>query len=348
MKHKFFLLAIVISITSTAFSQQIDLSLIPYRQGDKWGYASPDNKVVIQPKYAEAGWFSEGYAAVKLGDKYGYINRQGTMVIPAKFRVAKSFRKGFMPRVGKEGGDSVLFAGASIRPDGYEICINTKGATMPKCPAIQESSIAENNIPVQTTIREKTYTVPNSSGLFDKIVDDYTMSNSDEKYYIAVKNSRYGVFNSKFETIVPFEYDSIKLVRTTAPYLEVSKGGMFGVINGIGQMKIMPENNRIFSVKAADGKDYIIIKRGGKTFVKDPENNDIIADGFSDIIYDGKTGFIVTGDDNLRGYYFTDKRMVAPKYSDIKLVDGTNYLLVKTFNGKLGYISAAGNEYFVE
>ena len=348
MRHKFLILAIIMIYGLTTFSQQIDLSLIPYRQGDKWGYASPDNKVVIAPKYAEAGWFSEGYAAVKSGNKYGYINKQGTMVIPAKFIVAKSFRKGFMPRVGKEGGDSVLFAGASLRADGYEICINTKGARITKCPAIPESSVAENNIPVKTTIREKTYTVPNSAGLFDKIVDDYTMSNSDEKYYIAVKNNRYGVFNTKFETIVPFDYDSIKLVRTTSPYLEVRQGSMFGVLNGMGEMRILPENNHIFSVKAADGKDYIIVRKGGKTFVKDPENNDIIANGYSDIIYDGKTGFIITGDDNMRGYYFTDKRMVAPKYSDIKVVDGTDYLLVKTFNGKLGYISSAGSEYFVE
>ena len=348
MKYKFLVLSITIMYGLTAFSQQIDLSLIPYRQGDKWGYASPDNKIVITPKYAEAGWFSEGYAAVKSGSKFGYINRRGVMVIPAKFVVAKSFRKGFIPKTGKVGGDSVLFAGASLRRDGYEICINTKGATMRQCPAIPESSIPENNIPVQTSVKVKTYSVPNSSGLFDKIFDDYTVNNSDEKYYIAVKNNRFGVFNSKFETIVPFEYDSIKLVRTTSPYLEVRKGSMFGVLNGMGQMRIAPDYTQLFSVKAGDGKDYVIVKKDGKAYVKDPDNNDIIAKGYSDIIYDGKNGFILTGDDNMRGYYFTDKRMVAPKYSDIKLVNGTNYLLVKTFNGKLGYISSAGNEYFVE
>lgn len=348
MKKTILCLAVMLAFVVQGFSQQIDLSLIPYRSGDKWGYASPDGKVVIAPKYAEANWFSEGYAAVKLGTKYGYVNRSGSLVIPAKFTVAKSFRKGFMPRMGKEGGDSVLFAGASLTKDGYEICINTKGARMPKCPAIPENTVAENRVPVATVTTQKTYSVPNNSGLFDRIVDDYKMSNSDETYYIAVKNNRYGVFNTKFETIVPFEYDSINLVRATTPYLEVKKGGMFGVSNGAGQMRILPENDKVFSVQAADGKDYVIVKRGGKTYVKDPENNDIISQGYSDIVYDGKGGFILTGDDNTRGYYFTDRRLVAPKYSDIKVVDGTNYLLVKTFNGKLGYISSAGNEYFVE
>ena len=348
MKKNILFLLIMLASFAEGFSQQIDLSMIPYRQGDKWGYATPDNKITIAPKYAEAGWFSEGYAAVKVGNKYGYINKAGKLVIPAKFTVAKSFRKGFMPMAGKEGGDSILFAGASVRTDGYEICINAKGATMPKCPAIPENSVAENRIPVQTVVRQKNYSVPNSDGLFDKIVDDYKMTNSDETYYIALKGNRYGVFNSKFETLVPFDYDSIHLVRTANPYLEVSKGGMFGIINGAGQMRIQPENTKIFSVQASDGKDYVIVKRGGKTYIKDPENNDIMSQGYSDIIYDGKGGFILTGDDNMRGYYYTDHRTVNPKYTDIKAIEGTNYLLVKTFSGKLGYISSAGNEYFVE
>lgn len=348
MKKKILLLALIIGFNIQSFSQQIDMSLIPYRKATKWGYASPDGKIVITPKYDEANWFSEGYAAVKLGKKYGYINKAGKLVIPAKFTVAKSFRKGFMPNPAKSGGDSVLFAGASMLASGYEICINTRGARIPKCPAISESSVPENNIPVKTVVTQKTYSVPNNNGLFDKISDDYKMSGSDETYYIAVKDNRWGVFNTKFETIVPFEYDGIKLVRAKMPYLEVNKGGMYGMINGIGQMKILPDNSKIFFVQGANDKEYIIVKRNGKTYVKDADNNFVIEDGYSDIIYDGSGGFILTGDDNKRGYYFSDKTIVAPRYSDIKLVNGTRYLLVKTSSGKLGYISSAGNEYFVE
>lgn len=348
MKKKMLFLALIIGLGFQSFSQQIDMSLIPYRKAAKWGYATPDGKIVITPKYDEANWFSEGYAAVKIGKKYGYINKAGKLVIPAKFTVAKSFRKGFMPNPAKSGGDSVLFAGASIQASGYEICINTKGARMSKCPAIAESSVAENNIPVKTVVTQKTYSVPNNSGLFDKITDDYKMSGSDETYYIAIKNNRYGVFNSKFETIVPFEYDEIKLLKANMPYLEVNKGGMYGVISGMGQMKIMPDNSKIYFVQGADDKEYIIVKRNGKTYVKDADNNFVIADGYSDIIYDGAGGFILTGDDNMRGYYFTDKTIVAPRYSDIKLVNGTRYLQIKTFSGKVGYISSTGNEYFVE
>lgn len=347
MKRFFLAVLLFSALSPEIFAQQIDMSLIPYRQGDKWGYASPDRKVVIAPKYAEANWFSEGYAAVKLGSKYGYINKDGKMVIPAKFTVAKSFRRGFVPREGKEGGDSVLFAGASLRSDKYEVCINTKGATLRQCPAIPESSVQQNE--TKSVVTQKVYSVPNSSGLFDLIKDDYKMTNSDETYYVAIKNGQYGVFNSKFETIVPFQFDSIHVVRTANPYLEVRKAGMYGIISGIGQMRIQPEYAKVFSVKAADGKDYIIVKKDGKTYIKDPENNDIIPDGYSDIVYDGHDGFILTGTDNNRGFLYLDKRRIEPRYSDIQAVNGTNsYLLIKNFDGKVGYINAAGSEYFVE
>ena len=348
MKKQFVLMVALVVFSVQSFCQQIDMSLIPYRKAAKWGYASPDGQIVITPRYDEANWFSEGYAAVKLGKKYGYINKAGNMVIPAKFTVAKSFRKGFMPNPAKAGGDSVLFAGASLQASGYEICINTKGARMPKCPAIAESSVPENNVPVKTVVTVKNYSIPNNNGLFDKIVDDYKISGSDETYYIAVKDNRYGIFNTKLETIVPFEYDGMKLVNTKNPYLEVNKAGMYGILNSMGQVKIAPENSQVLSVKGEGDRDYIIIKKDGKTYVKDADNNFVIAEGYADIIYDGMGGFIITGDNNMRGYYFSDKTTVAPKYTDIKLVNGTRYLQVKTFSGKLGYISSAGNEYFVE
>src|SRR5690606_33929540 len=132
-------------------------------------YATPDKKVVIQPKYAEANWFSEGLASVKVGNKWGYINKSGKLVIPARYTVAKSFRKGYMPDKASAEGIPVIFAGASLTKDGYEICITEKGVRMPQCPAILESSVQQNQKPVAAVQIRKTYSMPNNEGLFDKI-----------------------------------------------------------------------------------------------------------------------------------------------------------------------------------
>ena len=341
---------LTIVIAGDLYAQQADFSLIPYRSGDKWGYATPDKKVVIKPAYNDANWFSEGYASVKVGNKYGYINKTGKLVIPAKYTVAKPFRKGYMPNKNKEGGDSVLFAGASIQADGYEICINTKGARMPQCPAINENSVPENRVPVETVISNKTYSLPNNNGLFDKITDDYHIAGNDETYYIAVKGDRYGVFNSKFETIVPFEYNSIKINRKTAmPYLQVNKGGMYGIIMPDGKLSIAPEYSNLNIIESGSGKQYVIVQKGGKTYVKDILNTDIISTGYPAIAYDEADGFVITGDSHLQGFYFTeDNAVIQPKYKEIRRLNNAPYLRIVTASGKAGYINRAGEEYFSE
>jgi len=348
MRIKKYLMGFCMLLSISSFAQQTDMSLVPYRQGMKWGYATPDRKIVIAPKYDEANWFSEGYASVKIGTKYGYINKTGKLVIPAKYTVAKSFRKGYMPNVKKEGGDSILFAGASLVKSGEEICINTKGTQLLKCPAISENAVRENRIPVKTVETQKTYSIPNNNGLFDKIVDDYKVEGSDETYYIAQKNNLYGVFNSKFDTIVPFQYNSIKVNRKSkVPFLEVNKGGMYGVMTTAGQTSIVPEYSNLTVVDGPGGTEYVIIRKDGKTYVKDITNRDVISTGYADIVYDDG-GFIITNNDNLRGYYFSDNTVIQPKYSEVKWVNGTKYLMVKTPAGKVGYINTAGDEYFVE
>lgn len=346
---KQFLLILFVLGGNIVTAQQIDMTMIPYRHGDKWGYSTIDKEILITPKYQEAGWFSEGLAAVKINGKYGYINRAGILVIPARYTVAKSFRKGYMPNKNKEGGDSVLFAGASLTKDGYEICITSKGIRMPQCPAINESSIAQNKIPVGSITKIKTYNVPNSTGLFDKIIDDYQVDGSNEKYYIATKNNHYGVFNSKFETIVPFQYDSISIDRNgKPPFLQVRQDGRYGIVLTDGTIAVQPENSRLSTVLSDNGVEYLIVQKDGKTYLRDLNNKELIKNGYADIVYDKAGGFIITGDNNLRGYYFLDNNTIEPKYKDIRLVDGTHYLQIKTSNGKVGYISSTGNEYFVE
>ena len=121
MTRKLIVLSFLIFFAGSTFAQSSNL--VPYRQGNKWGFSTTDKKIVIKPKYSDVGWFSQGMASVKIGNKWGYIDESGKLVIPARYTVAKEFRKGYMPDSKKEGGDSIIFAGASLTNDNYEICI---------------------------------------------------------------------------------------------------------------------------------------------------------------------------------------------------------------------------------
>ena len=59
MKTKNLLTAFLIVFALSVFAQDADLTLIPYRQGNLWGYAGPDKKIVIAPAYEESELFSE-------------------------------------------------------------------------------------------------------------------------------------------------------------------------------------------------------------------------------------------------------------------------------------------------
>ncbi len=359
MKSKFFSIVLLLAFTIPVFAQEADMSLIPYRKGDLWGYASPENKIVIKPEYNEANLFYEGYASVKKGKLFGYIDKTGKVVIPFKFYIAKPFRFGYFPVSGNakpQEGDlnsqkTVLFAGASLKPNGYEICINTKGLTMPKCPAINENSVPDVNKQSVITI-ESNYSTIAKTELFDKIVGDYKMAGvADVTYYIAIRNNKYGVFNNKFDVIIPFEFSMIKKMNNSMNsmvYLLAEKNGMKGVLFGNGSPYVAVDNNNLLHVNANNGKDYFIISKDGRSYLKNTNYEEVVHANYTDIIYDTTGGFILIGQDNLKGFYFLNNNIVEPKYTDVKLVKGKEYLMIRTKSGKTGYVNNNGVEFFTD
>ena len=210
MNSKKLFLVYLITLTMPVFAQRADMSMIPYRQGNLWGYATPDKKIVISPAYDEVNLFYEGYASVKKGGKYGYVNKAGRLVIPFKFFSAKRFRYGYTDNLKTHGTDTVLFAGASLTAADIERCIDTRGMQMTKCPAINENSIPDNTKPLIKDSAVSSFSTMAKSETFDKVLDQYKLPGIEDDYYIAVKNDQYGVINNKFEMILPFGYTSIK------------------------------------------------------------------------------------------------------------------------------------------
>jgi len=346
MYKKLFSMLVLVVVTVTAFAQQADWSVVPYRVGDKWGYSNTDQSIIIQPQYEDAGWFINGYAVVKKNGKYGYIDRSGRMVIPAKYTSAKPFRQGYVENKAKGKSDTVLFAGAALKADGFENCINTKGVILKVCPAMNENADPANRGPIET--KEKVYTITNSNGLFDKITDDYMVSGNPDNFYIAQKNGMYGVFNNKFEVVTPFEYNSLKQVKVgDKVYLLGQRSNIYGVLNGDGSVMMPSEYSNISYVKGRNNEDYFIVTKDGKSYVRTLDNKDLFTSEYANIDYDINGGFVVTDANGNRGFYYPNNTTVSPKYSEVNLVNtNSGYLKVKTKNGKTGYVSPTGVEYF--
>ncbi len=73
------LISSVISFAHCA-AQSYDLSLIPYRKGDKWGYCDPQKKVIIAPQFTETSFFEGALCIAKADSYYCVINRKGNVV----------------------------------------------------------------------------------------------------------------------------------------------------------------------------------------------------------------------------------------------------------------------------
>jgi len=355
MTSKKLLLVLFLAFTLPVFAQEPDMTLIPYRQGDLWGYAAADKSVVIKPQFDDAEFFREGFAVVKKGTKYGYINKTGKVVIPIKYFVAKPFRFGFFEKAGAKAGDlnaqkAVLFAGASLQASGYEICIDTKGMVLPKCPAISDQSAADLNKP-STVVTTSNYSTIQKSDLFDKITGDYKIiAGADETYYIAIRNNNYGVFNNKFEVIVPFEYSKIEKINIgPMVYLKAEKGGMKGILFGTGSPYLAVDNSRLDKVEAKDGSSYFIFTKDGKTGVRNTRYENVVEPQYSDVTFaDNGYGFILTGDDTLKGFYFLNGKVVSPMYKEVNVVRGGKFVKVKNTDGRSGYISDNLVQFFTD
>jgi hypothetical protein len=69
--------------------------LIAVTQGDKWGFADRQGKIVAEPAYDKAEPFFDGMAAVRVGELWGFIDKTGDLVIPPRFSGVSWFDDGF-------------------------------------------------------------------------------------------------------------------------------------------------------------------------------------------------------------------------------------------------------------
>jgi hypothetical protein len=78
-----------------------EISLIPYRKGNLWGFATPDKKIFIVPQHDEVFPFRNGYARVRNGTRFGVIDMKGRIIVPIAFDYVSDMSEGlFVARQG--------------------------------------------------------------------------------------------------------------------------------------------------------------------------------------------------------------------------------------------------------
>jgi hypothetical protein len=108
-----------ISVTNKLFATT-EPQLIPYRKKDKWGFCTPDKKIVIDCVYDEAFQFFEGLVKVKLNGKYGFIDKKSKVIIPIEYEKASNFKNGEAYTAVNRNGKSSYVSKDNIYREGSE------------------------------------------------------------------------------------------------------------------------------------------------------------------------------------------------------------------------------------
>ncbi len=344
------IILILFGILLTTILLAQDFSLIPYRKGDMWGYSNAEGKIIIKPEYQRTFLFSSsGIAKIKINDKYGFIDKKGKIIIEAKFDKAQDF----------------AFEECLVVVGGKKYCINLKGK-MTKTVSEQTQTCLtwdsnEEGVCGNCCV---TFKQANKYGIVCKKIDfidtkqQVTSIDSIPAIYDTIfssiaydveftplvvrQNSKYGIVDAKNNIVYALEYDSVNILSYDVFLLK--KNGIWNLSN---KTKTLYENIQNWKYYLFSSGHYIMVKVNGKWGVIHEEGAQVLPNQFEDIILPSR--YVINREftvklGNKYGYV-NDKVTIPAIYEKLEPFDGYDYTLV-TKNGKEGYISLTGKEYF--
>ncbi len=343
--------------------------------GDKYGYINTEGKLKIRAIYDEALSFENGVAIVKFEGKYGVINSNGKVLTknPNTNNVSKDNLKGYFYEnikpfengyaaakyEGKFGlinlkGDKVfdfkfddiasisngVFAYAIDEKYGYVKLDGTKltGPIYDKTNPFDKNGFAVVNY--SDSSGDNKTVIIDMNGNF--VYDEYNLNSVQRLsngYMIVNLGEKFGVLNSKLETVIEAKYQS--LTFGGGKYLVYSTTGeKFGYLDFNGKPVIEEKFNyassfnKIAVVKAKqDEKFFTVLGSDFKT--KFTFECDELSDFSNGIAVFKKAGYYGYINDNGKVIFEPTLRFASNCY-----IDG--FAIVMTVDGKYGIINKSG------
>ena len=271
MKNILYIIAILLQVNVA--SAQGDHYLMPAKKYGKWGYINKSGDWVIQNKYEEAYYFSEGLAAVKFFGNWGYIDRHGEWVIQPDYSDAKPFSEGlacvmklnkwgYINKKGEWHFEPKLSVVSSFTDgkaiikngDGY-VFINKDGDRLLK-HSFERALPFSEGLAFVIFNGYKGYIERNGNWL---IKHDYAEAYSFSEGLALIRNgNKYGFINQKGEMVIEADFnDANYFVEGLAA---VKKNDTWGYINQTGRFVIEARFEAAFPFS----DNYAVVKSAGK------------------------------------------------------------------------------------
>lgn len=330
------------------------LQLLPFNEGDLYGFMDYDGNIHIKPQYEQAAFFSEGLALVMKEDKYGFIDKGNKLIVPFMYTSATDFEKGrsvveldgkygMIDRSGKRifpvefkelgalsdglayGQKDSLFGYYDADfiqriPEKYE-------EAFPFSDSVAKVQIGENQAFID--IYGTNVVAPGYSSV--EFFSDTLLIFED--------NGKYGLMKRNCEVVINAQYD--RIMKPVIDRTMVIQNGKIGYIDLSGNL-IIPVQYETFPNSPAKGQfnsNLTVIKFKGKYGVIDKNGRVILAATFNEI---GDISSVMAFSKG-KGWGYTDllgKVTIQPAYSYAEsFVAGT---AIVELNGLQGVIDSKG------
>jgi serine/threonine protein kinase len=294
--------------TSTNQIENIEnIQLVPFRKGNEWGFSDVNKKLIIDAKYDEVGFFSEGLAVVRIDGKYGYIDKTDKEIIPLKYSYSSIDLPSWRTYLGSDFKDGLAIVSVG---DNFGIIDKTgKKITEFKYDLIRDFSEGLASV---------------------KLDEKWGFINKTGKEVISPKYDEVGTFS---EGLAPVGIDMKsgfidKTGKEVIPFKYFYSEGLIGY-------KVFAEGLAVVTLYD-DDEGYGYIDKTGKIVIP---HKFYTAYPFSE----GLALFLSRENEK---YGFIDKKgnvVIPPKY-ELTLSSFNEGLVAVKSNGKYGYIDKTGKE----
>jgi len=351
--------------------------LIPYRKKDKWGYCTPDKKIVIDCIYDDAEVFSEGLALVTInGEGLFFIDRNNKIVIPKfEFGIPDSFFGGLakITRINEKGIFSYTYIdiqGRVILPfvnklnnfseDLASFSSNNKFGFINRLGQIvipclfevfyenQRYCVGKFSEGLCSIKIKNHWCYINKMGGIELICDFDNVGDFSEGIAIARKNNKWGFIDKKGIVVIPFQYDMVH-GSFSEGLTAVRIRERYGFINNVDETVIPFEYRH--AGHFSEGLVYLQNDNDLWGFIN--KTNDIVIPFQFDELRAFSEGLAIFRCRDKWGYINMDGEIVIPSKFDIAkpfsngLAEIENNYGIHNYDSyKSGYINKSGDQYW--
>lgn len=352
---------------SASATGEKSLRIVPFRDGDRWGFSDPGGKMIVPAQYESAYLMDDGYGRMYEGELSGLVSPEGKLLLEPKYQYISNYsngravfrnaegRAGYLDETGKEileaaYEDAFDFRGdySAVKKDGQYALIRPDGSVIKTL----ESLIPFDSDPLWMTVEGEVQNDPGyilvyqegmySTGLIDKagnvvIPPTYGNLSSPVGSVIVAQpdSTNYGLIRVDGSPITAFEYAF--MYRMSGNRYMVQKGEeQYGVIDEKGQAVIPTTYS---SLSEGPGGAYIAYKNE-KFGLIDKGGAPLVPFEYTSL-YLEQNYLIATREDQKTGIISTTGEVILPfEYDYIQVLRTDRFLAGK--NGKNGLIDDKG------